>query len=63
MIVRNDPSKKDALNSFMDEEIDYQGEVETVHLFEVLRDDVGWEAIAEKVKVPLKGLLHTMAVR
>ncbi|MCL0078723.1 CoB--CoM heterodisulfide reductase iron-sulfur subunit B family protein [Dehalococcoidia bacterium] len=57
LIVKNDPSKKDTLNSFMDEEIDYQGEVETVHLLEVLRDDVGWEAIAEKVKVPLKGLV------
>ena len=57
LIVRNDPGKRDALNSFMDEEIDYQGEVETVHLLEVLRDDVGWEAIAEKVKVPLKDLI------
>ncbi|HAZ31147.1 MAG TPA: heterodisulfide reductase, subunit B [Dehalococcoidia bacterium] len=57
LIVRNDPGKKDTLNSFMDDEIDYQGEVETVHLLEVLRDDVGWEAIAEKVKVPLKGLI------
>ncbi|MCL0073640.1 CoB--CoM heterodisulfide reductase iron-sulfur subunit B family protein [Dehalococcoidia bacterium] len=57
LIVKNDPSKKDTLNSFMDDEIDYQGEVETVHLLEVLRDDIGWEAIAEKVKVPLKGLI------
>jgi heterodisulfide reductase subunit B len=30
--------------------------VETVHLLQVLRDDVGWEAIAERVKMPLKGL-------
>ncbi len=57
MIVRNDPGKRDTLNSFMDEEIDYHGEVETVHLLEVLRDDVGWEAIAKKVKVPLEGLI------
>jgi heterodisulfide reductase subunit B len=57
LIVKNDPAKKDTLNSFMDDEIDYHGEVETVHLLEVLRDDVGWEAIAEKIKMPLKGLI------
>jgi heterodisulfide reductase subunit B len=56
LIIRNDAEKKDTLNNFMDEEPDYDGEVETVHMLEVLRDDVGWEAISEKVKVPLKDM-------
>jgi heterodisulfide reductase subunit B len=56
LIITNDPEKKDTLNNFMDEEIDYEGEVKTVHLLEVLRDDVGWEAITAKVTKPLQGL-------
>jgi heterodisulfide reductase subunit B len=57
LIIKNDPAKRDTLNSFMDDEIDYHGEMETVHLLEVLRDNVGWETISEKVKMPLKGLI------
>ena len=56
LIVTGDAEKKNTLNSFMDDEIDYDGEVKVVHLLEVLRDDVGWEAIAKKVQVPLKDL-------
>lgn len=56
LIITNDPEKKKTLNSFMDEEIDYDGEVKPVHLLEVLRDDVGWKAIADKVKTPLTDL-------
>lgn len=56
LLVRNDAEKKDTLNRFMDEEIDYDGGVEAVHLLEVLRDDIGWEAIAALVKKPLQGL-------
>ncbi len=56
LIITNDSEKKDTLNNFMDEEIDYEGEVKTVHLLEVLRDDVGWEAVAAKVSKPLKDL-------
>jgi len=56
LLIQNDPEKRNTINSFMEEEIDYTGEVEPVHLLEVLRDEVGWETIAEKVKLPLKGL-------
>jgi len=56
LLVKNNPDKMYTLNTFMDEEIDYEGDVEVVHLLQVLRDDVGWEAIAEKVQVPLAGL-------
>jgi heterodisulfide reductase subunit B len=56
LLMRNDGEKRKTLNDFMEEEVDYSGEVEVVHLLEVLRDEIGWENIAEKVKVPLKGL-------
>jgi heterodisulfide reductase subunit B len=56
MLMRNDGEKRKTLNDFMEEEVDYSGEVEVVHLLEVLRDDIGWENIAAKVKVPLQGL-------
>ena len=38
----------------MDEEIDYFGEVRVIHLLTFLRDEIGWDKIREKVKVPLK---------
>ena len=56
LLMKNDAEKREALNSFMDEEIDYDGEVKVVHLMELLRDDVGWEDISGKVKVSLEGL-------
>jgi heterodisulfide reductase subunit B len=54
--MKNDQQKRKTLNDFMEEEKHYNGEVEVVHILEVLRDDLGWANIAEKVKVPLKGL-------
>ena len=56
LLMRNDGEKRKTLNDFMEEEVDYNGEVEVVHLLEVFRDEVGWENIAAKVKVPLQGL-------
>ncbi len=56
VLMRNDSEKRKTLNDFMEEEADYNGEVEVVHLLEVLRDEVGWENIAAKVRVPLQGL-------
>ncbi len=56
LLMRNDAEKRKTLNSFMDEEIDYNGEVEVVHLLEVLRDGIGWKTISDKLKVPLKNL-------
>jgi len=56
LLMKSDSEKRNTLNTFMEEEIDYEGEVEVVHLLQVLRDTMGWEAISERVKVPLKGL-------
>jgi heterodisulfide reductase subunit B len=54
--MRNSPEKRDTINTFMDDEIDCNGDIEVVHLLEVLRDDLGWETISRKVKKPLEGL-------
>ncbi len=56
LLMKGDAGKRDTLNRFMDEEPDYSGEVKVLHLLEVLRDDIGWEALAGKVKKPLRGL-------
>ncbi|MGQ4832574.1 MAG: CoB--CoM heterodisulfide reductase iron-sulfur subunit B family protein [Candidatus Asgardarchaeia archaeon] len=44
------------INSFMDEEEDYQGNIEVKHYLEILRDCIGIEKIKAKVEKPLKGL-------
>jgi len=56
LLMRNSPEKRNTINTFMDDEVDYDGQVEVVHLLEVLRDNVGWEAVARQVKTPLEGL-------
>jgi len=56
LLMRNSPEKRDTINTFMDDEIDYNDDIEVVHLLEVLRDDLGWEEIARKVEKPLEGL-------
>jgi heterodisulfide reductase subunit B len=56
LLMKEDAEKRNTLNSFMDEEIDYSGEVKVVHLLEVLRDEIGWEALTQKVKLPLREL-------
>ncbi|MCF7810547.1 CoB--CoM heterodisulfide reductase iron-sulfur subunit B family protein [bacterium] len=53
LLMREDEVKRDALNNFMEEENDYKGEVEVVHYLEVLRDEIGWDKLAEMVKNPL----------
>jgi len=55
-LMRNDEEKRDTINRFMDEEIDYFGEVEVMHLLNYLRDEIGWETIRQKVGRPLEGL-------
>ena len=56
LLMRQDVARRDTLNAFIDEGIDYSGEVKVVHLLEVLRDKVGWEALSQKIKLPLQGL-------
>lgn len=55
-LMRDDAVKRGTINDFMDEERDYNGEVEVVHFLTFLRDRVGWEALRSRVKKPLTGM-------
>ncbi len=54
--AKDHPGEIEILNTSIGKESDYKVDVQVVHFLEVLRDDVGWEAIAQKVKRPLAGL-------
>jgi heterodisulfide reductase subunit B len=56
LVMRDDEEKRHTINSFMEEEPDYHGDVEVLHLLTVLRDKIGWKTVKEKVTVPLAGL-------
>ncbi|HOB88825.1 MAG: CoB--CoM heterodisulfide reductase iron-sulfur subunit B family protein [Bacillota bacterium] len=53
-VMRADLDRREKVCAFIEEE--YSGEVEILHLLEVLRDRIGFEALARKVVVPLSGL-------
>lgn len=56
-LVREDGEKLGKLNDFMDrEQVKYTGDVEVLHLLEVLKTEVGFSEIAGRVNVPLQGL-------
>ena len=55
-LMREDEDKRFTINTFMDEEPDYAGEVEVVHFLSLIRDEIGWDGLAEKVKVSLGGI-------
>lgn len=56
IIMKSDEEKRDTINRFMDEEEDYNGEVEVVHLLSYLKDEIGWDNLKKKIKVPLNGI-------
>ncbi|RDH88126.1 MAG: heterodisulfide reductase, subunit B [endosymbiont of Escarpia spicata] len=46
-----------SMNDFMyDEPVDYAGDVDVLHVLEVVRDQIGFDAIRERVVKPLEGL-------
>jgi len=53
-LIREDPESREKLNLFI--EADYQGDLEVVHLLELLRDEIGFEEVGAAVKKPLEGL-------
>jgi heterodisulfide reductase subunit B len=55
-VMREDAVKRKTINDFMDEENDYQGQVEVLHFLNFLRDEIGWERLRKAVKKPLNGL-------
>jgi len=56
-LVKEDKEKLDKLNNLMyREDLKYNGEVEVLHLLEILKNEVGFDQVSKKVKMPLKGL-------
>lgn len=53
-VLKNDEARKKTVTSFLEEE--YENPVEVTHYLEILRDEIGFEALAEKVQKPLSGL-------
>jgi heterodisulfide reductase subunit B len=56
MLVKNNADQLKTINTFMDEEQPYDGGVTVLHLLQLLRDTIGFDAIKKKVVNPLKGL-------
>jgi len=55
--VRSNPEDLDIINDLMyREEIDYEGNVDVVHLLEILKNEIKFENIAKKAVKSLKGL-------
>lgn len=55
--VKSDPESLDKINNFMyKEKIKYEGDVKILHLLELLKDEIKFETIAQRVVKPLKGL-------
>ncbi len=52
--IREHPDERERLNAFI--EAEYQGEVEVKDILHLLRDEVGFAAVQEKVQRPLKDL-------
>ncbi len=52
--LEKEEEKREKINLFIEEE--YQGRVRVLHLLEVLRDEIGFEALGQQVSRPLAGL-------
>lgn len=53
-VLVTDAERRRKVTTFLEE--DYQGNVQTVHLLEVLRDEIGFDALAKRVTKRLAGL-------
>jgi heterodisulfide reductase subunit B len=55
--MQNEPDSLEKINQFMwSEDTEYKADVRVFHLLEMLRDEISFEAVAEKVVKPLTGL-------
>jgi heterodisulfide reductase subunit B len=53
-LIRDDGEKRDKINAFMEKS--YQGDLRILHYLEILKKDIGFSRLKEKVKRPLTGL-------
>jgi heterodisulfide reductase subunit B len=55
--MKKEPESLEKINNFMwNETVDYEADVKVMHLLELLRDDIHFEHVAEKVVKPLQRL-------
>ncbi len=57
LLMKKDSEKKNTINGYFEDDDDYNGEVDVLHLLTFLRDEIGWDAIRRRVNSPLSGLL------
>lgn len=50
LFFKTDKEAKDKMNKFMDTEIDYEGDVEVLHILKFLKDEIKFENISKAVK-------------
>lgn len=55
LFVKADPERLNKVNTFMDSEEAYKGNVEVIHFLQLLKE-IGYDQIRRRVKLPLKGL-------
>ena len=55
--LATDKDTRDKISSYLEEE--YPGDTPVLHFLELMRDELGWKALKEKIKAPLKG--HRLA--
>ncbi len=53
-VIQTDPERRTKVTNFIEQ--DYTGNVRTLHLLEVLRDEIGFEALGKRVARKLQGL-------
>jgi heterodisulfide reductase subunit B len=55
-VLKDDHELLDKVNYFLEHDSDYGGGVEVLDIVQILRDEVGWEAVRKAVQKPLDGL-------
>ena len=53
--MANNSEMRDKVNAYLELDTPYAGETQVIHYLELLRDQVGFDKIAEKVVKPLSG--------
>lgn len=53
-LIQRDEERREKINQFI--EMNYQGDLRVLHYLEILKHEIGFSAIKEKVKNPLNGL-------
>lgn len=53
-LIQEDGEKRDKINNFIEK--NYQGDLQILHYLEILKKDIGFSQLKEKVKKPLAGL-------